>query len=99
MRLSREIKSIYLAVFSKSNHMPPKRDRSPSGRGAAASKEKLFDTITADQKNGVARLVASLALQYHSRKEILEASVVSKAVKDFLGADVRIRLETDVRPL
>jgi hypothetical protein len=79
--------------------MPPKRDRSPSGKGAGASKEKLFDTLTAVQKNGVARLVASLALQYHSRKEMLESSIVSKAVKDFLGADVRIRLETDVRSL
>jgi hypothetical protein len=79
--------------------MPPKRDRSPSGKSAAVSKEKLFDTLTAVQKNGVARLVASLALQYHSRKEILESSIVSKAVKDFLGADVRIRLETDVRSL
>jgi hypothetical protein len=79
--------------------MPPKRDRSPNGRGPAPSKEKLFDNLTADQKNGVARVVASLALQYHSRKEILESAIVSKAVKDFLGAVVHIRLETDVSPL
>ena len=81
--------------------MPPKRDRSPIGRAAAPATGKLFDSLSADQKNGVARLVAGLALQYHSRKEMLEASVVSKAVKDFLGVtgEVRLKLDTDVIPL
>jgi hypothetical protein len=83
--------------------MPPKRDRSPNGRGGAAapSNVKLFDSLSAEQKNGVAKLVASLALQYHSRKEILECSSVSKAVKDFLGVagEVRIKLDTDVKPV
>ena len=78
--------------------MPPKRDRAPNGRGAAPATGKLFDSLSAEQKNGVARLVASLALQYHSRKEMLDASVVSKAVKDFLGVagEVRLKLDTDV---
>jgi hypothetical protein len=75
--------------------MPPKRDRSPNGRNAAPSNVKIFDTLSADQKKGVGRLVASLTLQYHSRKEILESVDVLKAVKDFLGlsGDVRLRLD------
>ena len=86
--------------------MPPKRDRSPNARGGGAAAPSaitwavLFPSLSADQKNGVARLVASLALQYHSKKEILESSEVSKAVKTFLGvSDIRIKLDTDVRPI
>ena len=78
--------------------MPPKRDRSPVGRGAAQPNPKIFETLTAEQKSGVASLVAGLALQYHCRKEILESSNVSKAVKDYLGVagDVRLRLDAEV---
>jgi hypothetical protein len=76
--------------------MPPKRDRSPNGRGAAPSNVKPFETISAEQKKGAALLVASLALQYHSRKEILESAIVSKAVKDFWGtSDSRLSLATE----
>ena len=85
--------------------MPPKRDRSPIGRGGAAAPSnvtsaRLFESLSADQKNGVARLVTGLALQYHCRKDALESTEVSKAVKSFLGvSDVRIKLDTDVKPM
>lgn len=77
--------------------MPPKRDRSPGVRCAVQAKID-FEILPAEQKSGVARLVASLALQYHSRKENLDSSTVSKAVKEFLGVagDVRLRLDAEV---
>jgi hypothetical protein len=83
----------------RTHRMPPKRDRSPGGRAAAQPNTKIdFENVTAEQKSGVARLVAGLALQYHCRKEILDSSTVSKAVKDFLGVagDVRLRLDAEV---
>ena len=73
--------------------MPPKRDRSPSGKGAAQAFK--FESLSADQKKGVGRLVASLALQYHNRKEILESVDISKSVKDFLGLPGEVRLKLD----